>query len=39
MLKQGDEYILTTVGRAIFNAHLPEKVRFVNEKIGKKGLK
>lgn len=39
VLKQGDEYILTTVGRAIFNAHLPEKVRFVNEKIGKKGLK
>lgn len=39
LVKHGDDYILTTVGRVVFNAHLPEKVRFVNEKVGKKQLK
>lgn len=39
LIKHDDEYILTTVGRVIFNSTIPEKVRFVNKKIGKKQLK
>ncbi len=39
VVKQWEEFILTTVWRAIFNTHLPEKVRFVNKKVGKKELK
>ncbi len=39
LLKVGNEHILTTVGRAIFNHCLPEKARFINEKVGKKWLK
>ena len=38
-LRVGDEHIETTVGRVVYNAILPEKVRFVNETVGKKGLK
>ncbi len=33
------DYIETTVGRVIFNSILPEKVRFINEKVTKKWLK
>ncbi len=39
LLKWEDKFIETTVGRAIFNHLLPEKVRYVNEKVTKKGLK
>lgn len=34
-----DEYIETTVGRVLFNDLLPEKIRFKNETITKKGIK
>jgi DNA-directed RNA polymerase subunit beta' len=33
------ELIDTTVGRILFNAHLPEELRFVNETLDKGGLK
>ena len=33
-----DQFILTTVGRAIFNDHLPSKVPYVNGLLKKKGL-
>ena len=36
LLKTGDEHIVTTVGRAIFNSYIPEKVRYINEKVGSK---
>ncbi|MCA9378750.1 DNA-directed RNA polymerase subunit beta', partial [Candidatus Peregrinibacteria bacterium] len=39
ILKVGDEYIETIVGRVVFNSLLPEKARFINERITKKGLK
>ena len=39
LLKWENHFIETTVGRAIFNHLLPEKVRYVNEKVTKKGLK
>lgn len=39
VLKVGNEHIETTVGRVVFNSILPEKVRFINEKVVKKGLK
>lgn len=35
----GTEWVETTVGRVVFNAILPEKVRFINKKIVKKDLK
>lgn len=34
-----DQYIDTTVGRVLFNDLLPEKIRFKNETITKKGIK
>ncbi|OQY25739.1 MAG: DNA-directed RNA polymerase subunit beta' [Anaerolineaceae bacterium 4572_32.1] len=37
--KPPSEFIETTVGRAIFNAILPDQVRYVNETLDKKGLK
>jgi DNA-directed RNA polymerase subunit beta' len=37
--KFNDEYITTTVGRVLFNNILPEKIRFINETVKKKGLK
>ncbi len=39
LLRFDGKHIVTTVGRAIFNFHLPEKVRYVNEKVSKKWLK
>lgn len=38
-LRYEGEYIETTAGRVVFNTLLPEKIRFLNETIGKKGLK
>ena len=34
----GGEFIDTTVGRVIFNEHLPEQLRFINREMGKKEL-
>jgi DNA-directed RNA polymerase subunit beta' len=34
-----DEHIETTVGRVIFNNALPEKARFLNHTVDKRGLK
>ena len=39
LLKVDEEFIVTTTWRAIFNAELPEKARYVNEKTGSKWLK
>lgn len=39
LLLDGEKHIETTVGRVVFNSLLPEKVRFINEKVAKKGLK
>lgn len=39
LLRHGDAHIETTVGRVVLNNVLPEKARFVNETVGKKGLK
>ena len=39
LLKTGEEHIVTTVGRAIFNSYIPEKVRYINEKVWSKWLK
>jgi len=39
LLKVGEEYIETTLGRVVFNALLPEKVRFINKKVTKKVLR
>lgn len=33
------EYIISTTGRVLFNIILPEKLRFINDKISKKQLK
>ena len=38
-LKWGNEYIDTTVGRCLFNSILPEKLQFLNKKVGKKEIK
>jgi len=39
-VKTGKEgYIKTTIGRIIFNSTLPEKLQFVNERVGKGKLK
>ena len=38
-VKFDGEFIETSVGRVLFNLLLPEKLRFINEKVGKKQLK
>ena len=38
-VKYGGELIKTTVGRLIFNSILPEKLRFINDVVGKGKLK
>lgn len=37
--KKNNEYIITTVGRVIFNSYLPEHWDFINENITKNNLK
>lgn len=39
LLQVDGKHIETIVGRVVFNALLPEKVRFINEKVTKKVLK
>jgi DNA-directed RNA polymerase subunit beta' len=39
ILTRNEESITTTVGRVIFNSILPERIRFINEKMKSKDLK
>lgn len=38
LLRKG-EHIETLMGRVLFNSALPEKIQFINEKVGKRGVK
>ncbi len=38
-VKWNEEFIETSVGRVLFNLLLPERLRFIDEKVGKKQLK
>lgn len=39
LLLRWSSYIETTTGRVIFNSNIPEKIQFINEKVGKKWVK